>query len=73
MNMQTTVTRPVRSSDLLTTRRSHDAALRYLSGKGALLKLEHAVPVLGRDIVMWRGFAPAPDFDLPPLTVTRIG
>lgn len=60
--------------DATTNTASVDAAIAYLSKKGALHKLSRRTPVLYKDIVMWRKVtaAPSTSYDLPPLTVTRL-
>jgi hypothetical protein len=40
--------------DATSSTASVDAAIRYLTSKGALLKLATPTPVLYKDIVMWR-------------------
>ena len=55
-------------NDATTSAESVDAALRYLTLKGVLLKLALPCPVLYRDIVMWT----PPSYDLPPLTVKSL-
>jgi hypothetical protein len=49
---------------------SVDAAYRYLAARNALHKLQHAVPVIGRNVVFcltaWQTPRPCPN-TLPPL------